>query len=140
MTQNLGTEKIISQQQSTQVSNGYQLQRWLSQPKYEDSWVPMECIIGLNECVYPKTSRVKGNKGDTSSNCATQSSIQESRRNNSDGVVSDSLYTLLYHVKLFRLIARWQHMLKAATLNQKLDCWITQRPSALFQAGHQNMD
>lgn len=106
MTQNLDTEKIgmfdwvlvssfsrlmyitASQQQSTQVSNDYQLQRWLSQPKNEDSWVPMECIIGLNDCVYPKTSRVGGNKGDTSSNCATQGSAQESRRNNWDGVVT----------------------------------------------------
>ncbi|KAL7793365.1 hypothetical protein V8C43DRAFT_305312 [Trichoderma afarasin] len=81
MTQNLGTEKIASQQQFTQVSNDFQLQKWLSQPKNEDPWVPMECIIGLGESVDSKTSRVKGNKGDTSSNCATQGSTQESRSN-----------------------------------------------------------
>ncbi|KAL6798616.1 hypothetical protein J3E68DRAFT_400302 [Trichoderma sp. SZMC 28012] len=63
-----------SQQQSAQVSNDYQLQRWLSQPENEDPWVPRECITGLGQCVDSKISGVKGNKGDTSSTCATQGS------------------------------------------------------------------
>ncbi|KAM6487206.1 hypothetical protein HDV62DRAFT_385857 [Trichoderma sp. SZMC 28011] len=81
MAQNLDTEKIASQQQSAQASNDYQLQRWLSQPENEDPWVLRECITGLGERVGSKTSGVKGNKGDTSSNCATQGSTLKSGKN-----------------------------------------------------------
>ncbi|KAL7942474.1 hypothetical protein V8C42DRAFT_332539 [Trichoderma barbatum] len=74
------TQKTAPKQALVEVSNNSQLQKWLLQPSSEDPWIPAGCIKDSIERVQSRIM-VNDNKGDISSNCATQGSILESKRN-----------------------------------------------------------